>query len=548
VLLWLALWRLSGSVWCSAFVAAVFAVHPLHVESVAWATQRKDVLAGIFFGLTLLLWARFRERPGVGRYAAAAFAFCLGLLSKPTVVTTPFVLLLLDEWPLRRLRHADGRLDPQRLRAAITEKLPLLALALMGAWITWIVQSAFGATGALSGVPFPARLGNAVVSYDAYLRDAFWPRALAVDYPHPGDALSPLAIAASGGLLVVLTLLAARQVRVRPQLLVGWLWFVGMLVPAIGLVQVGFQARADRYTYLPLSGLAIAVAWTAAFWTGSDRLRRVVVCAAGVVAIAGLALVARVQTSYWRDSVALFERAVSVAPNHRIAHHRLAIVYAQRGDLERAGRHYAEVFRLAPEDARPHFEWGRQLELDERLTEAIAEYQQAVALLPAYARGQGRLALALQRAGRSAEALPHFELALVANPDAPGLRRGLAHALAALGRHAEAVAQRRAWLRLEPDSADAANDLAWALATCPDANVRAPEEALALIRSVLSNRPDDPNLLDTLAAAYAANARFEQATRFAAEAVRHASDDGSRAAFAQRLALYEQGTAYIEQR
>lgn len=354
-LLFLALARMTRSPWPSAFAAAVFAVHPLHVEPVAWAAGRKDPLAAVCFGAALLFAAGARGRdPTRGERLGVFACLALGLMSKPTLVTLPFLLLLLDDWPLGRLRRRDdpGRLDAGALRRALVEKLPLLALVLPVCAVTLWTQRAGGAMVGLESVPVAARVANAFAACAVYLRQACWPTGLAVFYPHPGaPRLAPTAagIALVGGL----SLLAALAWRRRPWLGVGWLWFLGLLVPTLGLVQVGAQAHADRYTYLPLTGLAIAVAWgapdlLAALGVGAGARRRALALA-GVAAVAALAGASRGELRYWRNSEALFRRALAVTERNDIAHAHLGAALLARGQGTLAVQHWEEAVRLRPD-------------------------------------------------------------------------------------------------------------------------------------------------------------------------------------------------------
>jgi tetratricopeptide (TPR) repeat protein len=353
-LLFLALARMTGRSAPSAFAAAVFAVHPLHVEAVAWASARKDPLSAFCFGAALLCAASARGRSPTRAERLGVFAFlALGLMAKPTLVTLPLLLLLFDDWPLGRLRRAGepGRLDPAALRRAVVEKLPLLALVAVVSALVVAAQSAGGALIPLERIPLGARVANALASVATYLRQAVWPAGLAVFYPHPGLRLG--AAAAGLALVVGATGLAAAAWRRRPYLLVGWLWFLGMLVPTLGLVQVGVQAHADRYTYLPLTGLAVAVAWgapelLAALGLGS-RARRVALGAAGVAAVAALAAASAHQLRHWRDSETLFRRALAVTRNNYVAHAHLGDALLTAGHAGEAAAQWEETLRIAPD-------------------------------------------------------------------------------------------------------------------------------------------------------------------------------------------------------
>jgi tetratricopeptide (TPR) repeat protein len=442
-LVFLAWRRLTGAPWRSAAVAALFAAHPIHVESVAWVAERKDVLSSCFGWLALLAWAVYAERPRPGPHLAACAALAISLSAKPTWVTLPFALLLLDFWPLRRV----GRVAATRL---LLEKAPLAALSVASGLITLAAQSRWGNVQSLGELPLALRFGNACLAYVAYLGSAVWPSALAVPYPHPGLELSlpRVAIALAG--LGAATALALRQAKVRPWLATGWLWYLGTLVPMIGLVQVGSQARADRYSYLPLVGIYVALVWSAAEAAARGRVppRLAAGLFAGVVA--ALAVATRAQIAHWRNSVALFERALAVTGPNPVAHVLLAKALAAEGrfdaalvQLDRAELDYAaetQVLRA-----------GVLVELH-RDAEAAAAAQAALALAPGHPEALFHLGLVRQRAGRLPEAVALYREALRGDPD--GLfvqaRHNLAVALARLGDRAGARREFEAVLRVSP--------------------------------------------------------------------------------------------------
>ncbi len=397
-LLFLALSSLSGAVGRSAFVAAVFAAHPLHVESVAWASERKDALSGLFWMLGLLAYARHAARPGLARYSLVLASLALGLLAKPSLVTFPFVLWLLDAWPLGRLRlrpGADLRARAET-RRALVEKLPMLLLVVAAAVATFVVQRSRGAMTELHEYPLAYRLMNAAESALAYVADAFWPSGLAVFYPHPGLAISPWRAGACALALAAATFAALRARRTRPYLAVGWLWYLGTLVPVIGIVQVGLQARADRYTYVPLVGLAIALAWGAVDLARALRISRRAVAASAVLSVAALGVSTRLQLRHWRDTVALFERAVAVSPDGALPRHHLGLA------LVNAGRAL---------EARPHLE-------------------SALALGADSAEARAGLALAYEQLGHYPESIEHARAALRIAPGHPYATRELVRILA----------------------------------------------------------------------------------------------------------------------
>ncbi len=355
-LLFLALARMTRSTARSAFVAAVFAVHPLHVEPVAWAAGRKDPLSALFFAGVLLVWAGCGPgRASTRRVGLAAFLLALGLMAKPTLVTLPFLLLLLDAWPLGRLGGAAGAApEPAALRRAVLEKWPLFLLVAASSVITVIAQRAGGAVAKLTDLGLADRLANAVVATASYVVKAFWPAGLAVFYPHPGDSLPAWQIALSLAVLVAVTAGALRVWRPVPAVAVGWLWFLGMLVPVIGIVQVGSQAMADRYTYLPLVGLALAVAWglpeAIARFGGERPAARRALLAAGGAAVALLALGSAAQLRHWRDTESLMRRALAVTRDNSIAHAYLGVALLQRGDVPGALRELRASAALEPGD------------------------------------------------------------------------------------------------------------------------------------------------------------------------------------------------------
>jgi len=554
LLLFAALTRMTRAIWPSAFVAAVFAIHPLHVESVAWATERKDALSGVFWMLGMLAWARYAERPSLRAYGVVALCLSLGLLAKPAVVTLPFALLLLDYWPLRRLAPegaaAPWPFDRARLKRAVLEKLPLLVLVAAASAVTFVVQRRTGAMVDASLLPLGSRIANAVVSYVVYLGQSVWPSGLAVFYPHPGDGLPALQVAGSAALLVLVSALALRWARTRPYLAVGWLWYLGTLVPMIGLVQVGRQAHADRYMYLPLVGLSIAAAWGAADLGSSRRGVRQVLAAAGATAVAVLALTAWQQVKPWQDAVTLFEHAIAVTEDNHLAHKNLADALLNEGHAEEAADHYREALRIQPSWSEARLGWGEALAALGRIGEAIKRYEEVLRHNPEDTRAAGHYGLALLRAGRFAEARDPIERALADNERVAELQAGMALVSAQVGDFARAVHHGREALHLDPALDSAANNLAWILATSPDPHVRDAEEAIGVMENLLrgAERPQ-PAYLDTLAAAYAAAGRFPDAIETAARAEKAARDEQQWAMAEQihvRLALYRGGEAWIE--
>jgi tetratricopeptide (TPR) repeat protein len=406
-------------------VAALFAVHPLNVEPVAWVAGRKDLLAAVFWFTTLLLYARHAERPSTGRLLAVVASFACGLMSKPVVMTLPVVLLLLDAWPLRR---------PEPWRRRIVEKLPLVALSCASFAITFLAQREAGAIGSLERSPAGERLANALLSYVLYLRDAVWPLRLAAFYPR--EPVSIAAAIAAGAFLAAVTLLVFRQRARRPHLPTGWLWFVIVLLPMSGLVQFGSHARADRFTYIPMIGVFLAVAWTLRAYLD----RRAARIAAAVVLVL-LAAVAHRQARFWRDDETLFGHALRVTRENYLAHMKLGTALAYAGKPDEALAHFREVVGLRPRYLDGWYNYATALNAQGRRAEAIEAYGQGLSLAPRDARLRGGLARAWNnrgvdaaQAGRVDEALRYFEEAVRAEPEDAEARGNLERARAALGR------------------------------------------------------------------------------------------------------------------
>jgi Flp pilus assembly protein TadD len=487
-LLFAALARLTGAAGRSLLVAALFALHPLHVESVAWAAERKDVLSTFFGLLALLGYARYVRAPRAGRYLAVALAFAAALAAKPMLVTLPALLLLLDAWPL-------GRLRGPALRGALLEKAPLLALSAACAAVAVRAQKAAGAYGAFE----PAvRLSNAVVSYVRYLRMTAVPSGLAAFYPHPlrpwppwqtGGALLALALATA------LALLAARR---RPWLAAGWLWYLGTLVPVIGLVQVGQQALADRYMYLPAVGLFVALAWECGDLAARWPAARPPLLAAAAAVLAALAAATAFQAATWRDTVTVFTRAARVAPGNWVAHFNLGSHYQELGRDEEAITEYRRAVAALPsyEKALNNLAVLHAGRGDFAAAEAL--FREAIRVSPGYEKPYNNLGVAYVSQGRLPEAEALYRRALAAKPDAVEPRLNLGRLLLKQSRWGEAQSSFAEVLRLDARSADAANGLGIALA-----RQGRYAEALAAFREAARLAPQDREIAENLARALA---------------------------------------------
>lgn len=455
VLLFFLLARTTDNLERSAFAALLFAIHPLHVESVAWVAERKDVLCTVFWFLTMHAYVSYAKRPSGLRYAATAGLFAAGLLAKPMLVTLPVVLLLLDVWPLKR--QAEGA------RRLVLEKVPLLALSLASSVATIVAQRRGGAVARLVEFPLGRRLANAATATVAYLVDAVWPAGLSVHYPYP-DHVPVAATLICAAIIAGVSIAAVRAARTRPCLTVGWLWYVVTLLPVIGFVQVGTQARADRYTYIPLVGLFVAVAFAVPELPG--RMRPVLRAAAALLAIA-LGVRAYAQTSYWHDSVTLFEHALRVTESNAVAHSNLGRAYLGRGDLAKASEHAREVVRIDPHAPDGHFNLGVVLESMGRPDEAEASYREAIRIAPGRAESHLNLGIVLARAGRLEEAESQVRDAVRLAPDSFSARNNLGALLAGRGAFQEAIEQFAEAVRLDPGNQDARVNLERARSAVP---------------------------------------------------------------------------------
>ena len=455
--------RTTGALGRSAFVAGLFAVHPLHVESVTWVAERKDVLSTLFAMLTLWAYVAFTRRPSLHRYLAVFLLFALGLMAKPMLVTLPFVMLLLDFWPLGRLAPAlpASRPAPSRGRAIwvlVREKVPLLALTVVSSIVTFVVQRRGGSVMSLDAIPLGVRAANALVSYVAYTGKMLWPARLAVFYPYVRPLPGWWVAGASLGLLAVSVAVLWLGPR-HPYLPVGWFWYVGTLVPVIGLVQVGSQPIADRYTYVPLIGLFIVVAWGVSDLAIRRPLGRVALpIAAGVVLLA-CAITARAQLQNWESSKALWEHALAVTTGNNVARNNLGNVLAKQGEFDDAIVQYSAALRIKPDYAFAHNNLGRVLANQGRISEAIEHYSAALRIEPDYADAHNNLGIVLAGQGKLDEAIAHYSRALRAKPDFADAHNNLGIALAKAGRADEAIHEFLEAVRIKPDYPEAHNNL-----------------------------------------------------------------------------------------
>ncbi len=456
-LLFIVLWQMTGGLWRSAFVAALFGVHPLHVESVAWVAERKDVLSTLFWILTMGAYLRYTRRPCVKRYLSVLVFFAIGLMCKPMLITLPFVLLLLDWWPLRRL--GQGTLSVREVSRAVWEKIPLLSLSAAASLIAFLAQAHASAVIPLEHSSIGLRISNAFVSYVAYLWKMVWPSSLVVFYPHPASIQGSIPMWKMTGAILLLGgffLIVLWQRYRRPYLAVGWLWYLGTLVPVIGLVQIGAQAMADRYTYVPLLGIFIAVAWAIPAVV-SGRFRWFVLGVWGGLIVA-LSVAAWNQAGYWRNSVTLFSRAVAVTSHNWFAWNNLGMAHTELGQTEQAIASFQEALRIRPA---PEIWFNLGVSYDKlgQTQQAIIYYREALRIGPDYVDAWNNLAVVHYNLGQFQMAIIYYREALRIRPDFAEAWNNLGLTYAKLALYQKAIDCYREALRIRPDFAEAWNNL-----------------------------------------------------------------------------------------
>ncbi len=510
VLLFLALREMTGSLWRCAFVAAVFAIHPLRVESVAWIAERKDVLSGVLFMLTLWAYARYVRQPSRGRYAAVALAYALGLLCKNMLVTLPFVLLLLDWWPLHRVTlngAGGGKAGAARLveifGGLVKEKIPLFLLSAGSCLATALVPEKVLDS---DRVPFLERIGNAVVSYGIYLWQMVFPAGLAIPYLHPPHGLPFWKIALAFVLLAAISISVLACRNRRPYLLVGWLWYLGMLVPAIGFIQISYYAHADRYTYLPGIGLALAGTWAVGDWSIGWQQRRVVLGGLMAAVIGALMVCAWIQTRYWKNSETLWTHTFACTTGNYVAHYNLGLALDHKGRVDEAITHYQKALEINADNAEAHNNLGTALFEKGKVDEAIVHYQETLKIKPSYAEAHLNLGSALQLKGKMDEAITHYREALEINPDYAEAHNNLGNVLRQTGRVDEAITHFQRALGINPDDVKALNNLGTALQQKGRV-----DEAITQYQEALKIKPDSVEALNNLGSALRQKGRVDEA-------------------------------------
>jgi protein O-mannosyl-transferase len=477
IILFIVLSSMTGKLWQCGFVAAMFAFHPLNVESVAWAAERKNVLSTLFWLMTMWAYIHYAEKPTIKRYGLVFLFFTLGLMSKSMLVTLPFALLLLDYWPLRRLKFGQERGNSDTSEKSIAkrsevfrlvlEKIPLFLLTTGLSIVTFIAQKSFGNMNYTENLTFSTRLTNAMVSYLEYLGKMIWPSGLSIFYPHPGNTLAVWKGILCGMALVGITIISIRLIRKAPYFPVGWFWYLGTLVPVIGIVQVGGQAMADRYIYIPLIGILIIVAWGVpeliSKWHYKEKVLSISV---GIIIFTSLITTWR-QVSYWEDSITIFKHTIRVAdkknPNLAIIYNNLGIALFAEQKNEEAISHYKMAIKLKPTHTKAHYNLGIILFAEGKNEEAISHYKMAIKLNPNFTNAHYNLGIILFAKGKNEEAISHYKMAIKLNPNFTNAHYNLGIVLVQKGEMKEAVHHFRETVRLRPDLVAARDNLELAL-------------------------------------------------------------------------------------
>lgn len=510
VLLFYLLYKMTGAVWCSAFVALVFGIHPMRVESVAWAAERKDILCTLFWLLTIGAYLYYVQRGGVFSYTLLIICFALGLMAKPMLVTLPLILLLLDFWPLGRINR--------NISYLFYEKVPLFILVIISCVITYKIQQNFGAV--TRTFSLDARILNALGNYIGYIGKLLWPRNLAMLYPlseksNLHDSQWPAwYLLFSLSFLITGCVLAVIRLRKQPYLLVGWLWYIITLIPVIGIVQIGSRLIADRYTYLPSIGIAVMATWAIEVISRNWPCRKVILTVGVVSLTAAMTLGTRVQTTYWKDSVTLYKHTLAVTQNNYVIHNSLGSNYLIQGEYDKAAEQFRKALQIEPMFPLANYNLGSVLSRKGKYKEAIDAYQKAIQMDPENDQAYLELAMILEKTDKYRQAVDTYHQ----------------------------------FLKIKPDDPMGLNNLAWVLATAPDSVIRNSSKAVRLAEKAchLTNMKN-PYLLDTLGAAYAANGQFKEAIETAQKAFDLANIKSQKDLadeIEKRLQLYKAGKSH----
>jgi tetratricopeptide (TPR) repeat protein len=516
LLLFIVLKQMTRVFWPSAFVAALFALHPLHVESVAWVSERKDVLSTFFWLLTMWAYVRYVNRPKTTRYLLVVVFLALGLMSKPMLVTLPFVLLLLDYWPLERFSLKGEKAGSKySLSHLLLEKVPLFAMVAASCIVSFIVEEKGRAVVSLAKLPLKFRIYNASISYLQYIIKMIWPACLAFFYPHPGQNISILYAVISAGFLLAVTVFILRFAKDHRYLVTGWFWYLGTLVPVIGIIQVGRHAMADRYSYITLTGLFIIIAWGLPELLGKWPYRKIALWASSLMVLSALAVLAYLQQRYWKDTITLCEHVLKVTDNNYEAHFCMTEMLCEQGRIEDAIGHCTEAIRIAPTCVDAINNLGFALYKAGRIDEAIDCYKRALEINPRIVKVYTNLGFVLCKAGKIDEAIDYYKRALEINPRIVKVYTNLGAALIAEGKFDEAISLYNKALQTEPDSVELHIDLGYALK-----NGGRLAEAVKEYEKVLLIQPQNANAHNNLGVALVLQGKLDEAIEHFNQAIR----------------------------
>ena len=550
LLLFFVLQLMTGAILRSALVSALFAIHPLHVESVAWIAERKDVLCAFFWILSMYAYVGYVRHPEKKRYyILLIILFALGLMAKPMIVTLPFVLLLLDFWPLSRFQSIihERKINVfQAFKTLVWEKTPLFVLTAISCVITFFVQQHGGAVASIEALPLKARAVNAIVSYTSYIGKMIWPLHLAVLYPLREWNLGQVLI--SGLLLLLMSTLAVRTWHRHPYFFAGWLWYIGTLVPVIGLVQVGAQSMADRYTYIPLIGLFIIIAWGIADISVKWRRQRIVLSIFSGVMSLFFMIYAWFQVGYWKNGITLFTHAIKVTHNNSIAYCELGHALDRHGKHDEAIRQYLKSLQINPYYTEAHYELSVTLEEQGNSTAATRHYLEALRINPNHVKAHNNLGIILADQGNFKDAVYHYKKALQINPKYAGAYYNLGKIFANQGKTEDAILHYQKALHYSSNMTQALYNFSWILGTCEDGKYRNGEKAVKLAEKLCKiTQYNQPLALDALAAAYAETGKFDTAVLNVEKGLELALHQGPKElalGLTKRLQLYQAKRPY----
>ena len=529
LILFIVLLRMTGALWQSGFVAAMFAIHPLNVESVAWIAERKNVLSTLFWLMTIWAYICYAQRPTIKRYGLVFLFFSLGLMSKPMLATLPFVLLLLDYWPLRRFQfeqeidHTEtleiNTAKKSRAFRLVLEKTPLFVLTIGLSIVTVRLQKIAGAITSLDVFPLQARITNATVSYLEYLGKMIWPSELSILYPHPGNALPLWQGVLCGMVLVGITIFSIKLIRKAPYFAVGWFWYLGTLVPVIGIVQVGVQAMANRFAYIPLIGIFIIVAWGVPELISKWRYKEKILSVSVGIIILTLLITTWREVSYWKNSITIFKHAIRVTdkkyPTFARIHNNLGVNLSAEEKNDEAISNYKMAIKIKPDFAGAYFNLGKALSAEGEYEEAISNYKTAIKIKPDFTDAHYNLGNVLSSDGKREKAIFHYKMAIKSKPDFAQAHYNLANHLFANSDNSEAISHYKMAIGLKSDYADAHNNLGNAL-SAEGKN----EEAISHYKMAIKIKPDYVNAYNNLGAALFNAKMNEEAIIYFKEAIK----------------------------